>query len=156
MMARTLVVDMTDSGEVYVDNFPGALEIRVKRGNAEVFDIVGPALVEMQHGPINATVAENGIGGALSLLTRRGNIMLTLALEARANIDAETRRGMIVSNVSMPGLDPWGKLSPSGSSRRVLGRIGNAHATAKLVSLEGGIMIIRSLLPGRAQRVSMP
>lgn len=147
-----LKVDISDSGYVYVDRHPGDIEVKVRRGRAEVFDIIGPALVEVQEGPINATLGERGLSGALSLLTRRGNINLGLAMFSSANIDAETRRGMVVTNLSMAGANRGLTLTPVPTPRRALGRAGEGGALARLLTLEGGIMIIQSTVPGPAPR----
>jgi hypothetical protein len=147
-----LKIEVSDSGYVYVDRHPGDIEVRVHRGRAEVFDITGPALVEVQDGPINATLGERGLSGALSLLTRRGNINLGISSRSSANIDAETRRGMVITNLSLAGANRGLTLTPVPTPRRALGRAGEGGALARLLTLEGGIMIIQSSLPGPAPR----
>ena len=150
--SRLLQVEVTDSADVYIDNHPGAIEVTINRGKAEIFDILGPAFVEMQSGPITATIARGGPVGALSLLTRKGNVSLKFPDGGSMNLDAETRRGVIVSNLSLPGLERSGYLTPARTPSRSIGRVGSGGPLTRIVTLEGGIVVLQSTGPGPAPR----
>jgi len=151
---KALTIEVTDTADVFVDNFDGELEVRSARGKVEAYDVWGPVLIEAGSGSIYSTVRTlggQGPVGAMSLLARRGDVVLGLPADASTTIDAETRRGRVLSNASLTDasrlsmtspFDANEPIPPSTESHRSLGRVGQDGPLTRIVTLHGSIKVL--------------
>lgn len=153
---RLLKLTMLQLGEIAVEDFAGELSIRSEGGAVNLANLDGPTLVEARKGNITATVSTTIAHQPMSLLTRAGDIQLMLNNGWGADLDIETRNGIIWA---WPAIDGSATPLPPGVStlerrgpHRASGRFGVAGPLFRIVTLNGDVTVRQWAGPGQMPR----
>jgi hypothetical protein len=94
----SIVVANSARGDFECDGVSGDLDVRTMSGDVKLSDVTGGALVEAMRGDIIVGVKALTPSKPLSFTSMRGEIIMHLPTDAKANVRFRTHRGVILTN----------------------------------------------------------